>query len=61
MSILFQKEYDGESLHDAYRDVSEAFEEAFNPALANVPKDEFGFQKGTFVVKVEWKPEGGIQ
>lgn len=61
MTTIFQKNYDGESLYDVYRDVIEAFEEAYNPTVAAIPKDEHGFQKGTFTVKVEWKPEGGIQ
>ena len=61
MTTIFQKDYDGESLYDLSRDISEAFDERFNPTVATIPKDEHCFQKGTFTVKVEWKPEGGIQ
>lgn len=60
MSAIFKKDYDGESLYDLSRDICEAFDERYNPAVAAVPKDEHGFQKGTFIVTVEWMPEGGI-
>ena len=52
--IIFNKEYDGESMHDYYRDVSEAFDSRFNPAIKDIPQDEHGFHKGTFVVTVKW-------
>lgn len=61
MTAIFQKTYDGESIVDLYRDVSEAVQEKYNPALAQIPTDEHGFQKGTFKVTIEWSPEGGIQ
>lgn len=54
---IFNKVYDGESLCDLSRDVHEAFEEDFNPAIVLVPKDEHGFHLGTFKVTVEWVPE----
>ena len=59
--ILFQHEYDGESIVDVDRDVSEAFSSDFNPAAAEIPVDEYGFQKGKFTVTIEWVPEGGIE
>lgn len=48
---IFHKQYDGESIVDADRDVWEAIE------FAEVPTDEYGFQKGTFYVTVMWKPD----
>lgn len=61
MTTIFEKEYDGESLYDLGRDIHEAFNPAFNPAIDSVPQDVYGFQKGTFKVKVEWVPEGGVE
>jgi len=52
--ILFEKNYDGESLCDLSRDVHEAFKEDFNPIVKNIPCDEYGFQSGTFKVTIEW-------
>lgn len=54
---VFNKEYDGESLYDVYRDVSEAFEVIYNPILNNIPQDECGIHKGTFKVVITWEPE----
>lgn len=54
---VFTKEYDGESLYDLYRDVSEAFEVAFNPIINDIPQDEYGIQEGTFKVVITWEPE----
>lgn len=52
--ILFEKQYDGESLHDLERDVYEAFVEDFNPIMATLPKDPHNFTKGIFTVRIEW-------
>jgi len=57
---VFSKEYDGESIVDAYRDFSEALQENFNPIFAAIPQDKHGFQKGTFTMTITWKNEGGI-
>lgn len=54
---LFSKEYDGESLYDVYRDVSEAFEVIYNPIINSIPQDEYRIQKGTFKVVITWEPE----
>lgn len=54
---LFSKEYDGESLYDVYRDVSEAFEVIYNPIINSIPQDEYGIQEGTFKVVITWEPE----
>ena len=53
--IIFKKVYGGESICDMDRDVCEAFIEAYNPVMKEVPCDEYGFCKGTFTVKIEWK------
>lgn len=58
---LFKKTYDGESLYDFTRDMAEALDPDFNPAVAAIPQNEHGFQKGTFIVKIEWKEEGGLE
>lgn len=57
MKTLFDKNYCYESLYDLDRDISEAFEEIFNPVIAELPKDEHGFIKGSFEVTVIWKDE----
>lgn len=53
---LFKKEYDGESLVDLARDVHEAFDSDFNSLAALIPRDEYGFQQGEFIVTIEWVP-----
>jgi len=53
---VFSKEYDGESLYDVYRDVSEALKVIYNPILNNIPQDEYGIQQGTFKVVITWEP-----
>ncbi len=54
--IIFNKNYDGESLYDLARDVHECFDHRFNPLVKDIPVDEYGFQKGKFVVSVKWMP-----
>jgi hypothetical protein len=54
---IFKKEYDGESICDLSRDVSEAFDERFNPAVADIPEIEHGFPAGTFTVTITWKAD----
>lgn len=54
---LFKKVYDGESLCDLDRDVSEAFQEDFNPLVGTLPKDEYGIQRGIFTITITWEPE----
>ncbi len=49
--ILFQKEYDSESLADVERAMWEAMDEH------DLPQDEYGFDLGTFKFTVEWIPE----
>jgi hypothetical protein len=54
---LLDKAYDGESMVDVGRDVSEAFVEDFTPALKDLPKDEYGFIQGSFRVRIVWAPD----
>lgn len=56
---IFEKEYDGESIVDLSRDISECFDERFNEAVKKIPemKDSPGFWAGKFVVSVTWKPD----
>lgn len=54
MKLLFEKEYDGESIIDMERDVFEAVQPAFNEMARSIPTDEYGIQRGTFRVKLEW-------
>lgn len=52
--IIFKKEYDGESICDLGRDASEAIMEEYNPEIKIIPKDQYGIQRGTFKVTIEW-------
>lgn len=51
---LFKKEYDGESIADVSRDVWESLDKRFNILAESIPEDEYGFQKGKFIVTVEY-------
>lgn len=55
--IIFTKEYSGEEWHDVDRDVSECIDGRFNPAVENIPVDEWGLAKGILKVTVEWIEE----
>lgn len=57
MIEVFKKEYDGESIVDLDRDISEAFVTVFNPIIDLIPVDAHGFQKGTFAVSIVWSEE----
>lgn len=54
---LFKQEYDGESLYDLERDIGEAFDVQYNPKAKDIPVDEHGLHKGTFVVTVVWNDD----
>lgn len=58
MILVFKKNYDGESLYDFDRDLSECIMAEYNPIIENIPTDEHGFHKGTFKVTIVWEPEG---
>lgn len=51
---LFDKKYDGESIADISRDIYEAMDEKFNPAIKVVPLDNNGIPTGTFAVTIKW-------
>jgi len=54
MKLIFKKTYDGESLYDLGRDVSEAFDEKYNPNMNGISQDEHGFMEGEFTVTIIW-------
>ena len=54
MEIL-SKTYDGESMCDIDRDVSECFDHHFNPDVVKIPVDKHGFPKGAFKVVITWE------
>lgn len=56
---IFKKEYDGESIVDLSRDISESLDEDFNPTVKDIPemKGSPGFWSGKFVVEVKWVPD----
>jgi len=55
--VLLDKMYDGESIVDVERDVSEAFMEVFTPVVRDIPVDEYNIQQGVFNVCITWSPE----
>lgn len=54
---VFNKEYDGESIYDLDRDVTECLDGEYNPEADCIPIDEYGFQKGKFTVTITWSEE----
>jgi hypothetical protein len=54
---IFKKDYDGESIVDMGRDISESLDERYNPDARVIPSDEHGFAQGTFTVTIEWEPD----
>lgn len=57
MIEIFCKDYDGESLYDLGRDVSEAICEDYNEIMKELPTDEHGFTEGVFTVTIIWEAE----
>lgn len=55
--LVFKKKYSDEELCDLGRDIHEAFDERFNPAVAGIPCDEHNFRTGQFTVTVTWSPD----
>ena len=53
--ILFDKVYDGESIVDTGRDISEALDVNYSIEMARIPVDIYGFPKGKFLVRIEWE------
>lgn len=54
MKTLLSKKYSSEELSDLSRDMHEALDERFTPEAAGIPKDEHGFDEGTFTVTITW-------
>lgn len=56
---VFSKSYDGESIVDMGRDISEACDERFNPIVKTIPEMPGfpGFWDGKFTVTIIWEPE----
>lgn len=54
-ATLLDKQYDGESIADVERDVYEAFDGRFTPAMDSIPTDAHGISKGTFTVTIKWE------
>lgn len=54
---LLKKRYSSEELADLSRDLHEAFDPRFTPQAAGIPKDEHGFDEGSFLVIVTWTPK----
>lgn len=54
--LVFRRRYGGDNICDIERDVSEAIADGYNPIVAEIPKDEHGFQQGTFEVLIVWHP-----
>lgn len=56
---LLRNEYDGESIVDMSRDISEGLDGDFNPSVKLIPEmDDFpGFWAGRFVVDITWVPD----
>lgn len=57
MIEIFKKEYDGESIVDIDRDISELMIADYNPNIGHIPTDKYGLHKGIFTVTVIWKDE----
>lgn len=55
--ILLDRCYSAEELSDTSRDLSECFDERFNPVATGIPKDEYGFDKRLFRIQVTWIPD----
>lgn len=53
--ILFDKQYDGESIVDMDRDVNEFFSDSLIDDF-EIPQDENGIMQGSFRVTVDWIP-----
>lgn len=51
---LFKKKYDGESVIDCFRDLSEAMDPEFNPAAEEITSDNYGFPVGVFTITIEY-------
>lgn len=55
--VLLRKSYSSEETCDLSRDLHEAFDPRFTPEAEGIPKDEHGFDKGTFELVLTWRAE----
>ena len=53
--LLFEKEYNSESLFEVTKDIFELFNEEYNDDLKSIPTDEYGFAAGTFKLVVTYE------
>lgn len=53
--LVLDNVYCGESIVDLSRDIHECIDSRFNPAMKDIPVDEYGFLEGEFQVMVIWK------
>ena len=51
---IFKRSYDGESLYDLERDISESVMPDFNPKVKDIPLNEWDMLSGEFTVTIEW-------
>jgi hypothetical protein len=49
--VVMSKTYSGESIIDVESDVSDSIN------YSNIPKDEYGFHRGTFEITILWMDE----
>ena len=52
---IYSQTYCGEDLYDVERDVSEAFDALFNPAVKDIPVDDGNLQTGVFTITITWE------
>lgn len=52
--IIHNKKYDGESIVDLGRDISEMLDKDMNPVCSSIPTDQWGLHRGVFHVTVQW-------
>lgn len=53
-TILMHRQYSAESINDVEEDIYDALNTTL---VQQLPKDEYGFTRGTFHVMVVWTPE----
>lgn len=53
--IVFEKQYDGESIVDVERHIYEALSDDYNEIMKAVPRDQYNIPQGTFKVTITWE------
>lgn len=54
---VFTKEYDGDSICDLNRDLSEALDPRFNPEAQQIQTDEYNMITGSILVTMQYNPD----